>query len=482
MTDESKQAITHFGVDMVMPDVYENIEWLTRGPADNFSDRTAGYPVGRYKTTVSDNLFSDFINPTLEGFHQETRWMSLSGEGTMTNLLIVSDADNENELEANALHYTAEELGVRHFYQLPGKSKTVVSIGGYSRGVGGGLIGVMDAYALKSGNLDFSFTMVPYRASETELQSIADPYRYGTPAFETVTTYIITFDSQNGESPVTMEMNADGKLSGALPVPGKSGYRFSGWYTEDGTPVTTDTIFSADATIIAHWRAHSSGGGTAIRPSDKKDDDKKSEDDKKDEQKTPERQPDQSSNTQPTASFPDVKGSDWFAPAVDYVSSRGIMQGSSAGFRPNDLLTRGMIAQVIFSLEGSKPVSSSAAFTDVKSGDWYAPAAGWVSANGVMLGYSSGAFGANDSITREQLAVTLYQYAKLKGRDLTQLADLGTFRDGALVSDWAAEAVRWAVANGLLSGKSGGLLDPGGKAIRAEVASILMRFCENSTN
>lgn len=90
----------------------------------------------------------------------------------------------------------------------------------------------------------------------------------------------------------------------------------------------------------------------------------------------------------------------------------------------------------------------------------------------------SGLFGAEDSVTREQLALTLYQYAKVKGYDVSASASLDRFADGAKTSDWAKPAMQWAVANGLFSGKSGNRLDPHGTATRAEVASILMNFAE----
>ena len=179
----------------------------------------------------------------------------------------------------------------------------------------------------------------------------------------------------------------------------------------------------------------------------------------------------------PPASFRDVQQGDWFRSAVEYVSSRGMMNGSGNDFRPNERLTRGMIAQVLYNLEGGKG-GSLPAFSDVAANDWYAAAVGWVSQNGVMSGYSNGLFGADDPIAREQLAMTLYRYAQLRGFDLQAAAGLSAFVDGGSVSDWAQPAMKWAVANGLISGKSGSRLDAQGTATRAEVASILMRFCE----
>ena len=179
---------------------------------------------------------------------------------------------------------------------------------------------------------------------------------------------------------------------------------------------------------------------------------------------------------QPTE-FKDVQRGDWFVDAVEYVSTRGMMNGSGGEFRPNERLTRAMIAQILYNLEGAAG-GVPANFPDITADDWCAAAVGWASQSGIMSGYSSGLFGANDSITREQLALTLYRYAQRKGYDLNAAAEFSGFADRAAVSDWALPAMRWAVANGLISGKSDGRLDAHGTATRAEVASILMRFCE----
>lgn len=177
-------------------------------------------------------------------------------------------------------------------------------------------------------------------------------------------------------------------------------------------------------------------------------------------------------------SYSDVTNSDWFASAVSYVSANGIMNGNRGSFSPNTDLNRGMIAQILYNMEGGVG-SFALAYPDVSSADWYANAVSWVSAHGVMSGYGSGLFGANDSVTREQLALTLYQYARVKGYDLSSSAELTAFVDGHLISDWARLAMQWAVANGLISGKSGSKLDPQGTATRAEVAAVLMNFAEN---
>ena len=123
---------------------------------------------------------------------------------------------------------------------------------------------------------------------------------------------------------------------------------------------------------------------------------------------------------------------------------------------------------------------SASAFEDVSAQAWYADAVAWASANQVVGGYGNGKFGPEDSITREQMAAILYRYAKLKGYDTTQGGmAVREFADYEQISDWAGEAMAWAVNAKVLSGKGNHTLDPKGTASRAEVAQVLMNFGEN---
>ena len=177
--------------------------------------------------------------------------------------------------------------------------------------------------------------------------------------------------------------------------------------------------------------------------------------------------------------FTDVKKSDWFYQAVQFAVSSGMMNGtSSSSFQPGINLSRSMIATILWRLENS-PAGNPAQFTDVPMDQWYTEAVNWAAANGLVNGYGNSAFGPEDDITREQMAAILYRYAQFKGYDHTVQGDLSQFTDGSQTSDWARDAVMWAVGSGLLAGKGGGLLDPKGTATRAEVAAILMRFVEN---
>lgn len=181
----------------------------------------------------------------------------------------------------------------------------------------------------------------------------------------------------------------------------------------------------------------------------------------------------------PQTTFADVPASAWYCDAVEYVYENGLMSGVSSGrFAPDDTLTRAMLVQTLYAMEG-RPAAASAGFADVASGDWYASAVNWAAANGVVSGVSETGFGPNNALTREQLALILYRFAQYKGYDVTGTSDLAAYADGSSVSGWAAEAMGWAVDAGLISGVGGNQIAPTGTATRAQVAQILMNFCEN---
>ena len=179
--------------------------------------------------------------------------------------------------------------------------------------------------------------------------------------------------------------------------------------------------------------------------------------------------------------FTDVTSGDWFYDAVAYVYDKGMMEGTTdTTFAPAMNLTRSMIAQVLYNLEERPEAPGAAGFPDVAAGAWYADAVNWAAARGIVKGYDTGAFGPEDSVTREQLAAILYRYAQAKGYDTTQGGmAVREFSDSASISDWAQEAMAWAVNAQVLSGKGNGVLDPQGTATRAEVAQMLMNFGEH---
>lgn len=184
--------------------------------------------------------------------------------------------------------------------------------------------------------------------------------------------------------------------------------------------------------------------------------------------------------TPETIAFSDVKESDWFYKGVSYVVENGMMNGMGDNqFAPNAPLTREMLAVVLYNMEKQPESTGVNPFADVKADMWYTDAIVWANANGIVAGYDDSTFGLGDSITREQLAAILYRYAQLKGYDVTEKADLTGYTDSTSISSYAVEAMQWANANGIVNGMTETTLAPQGTATRAQVATMLMNFCEN---
>ncbi len=178
-------------------------------------------------------------------------------------------------------------------------------------------------------------------------------------------------------------------------------------------------------------------------------------------------------------SFRDIDRSAWYHDGVHDALEKGIMSGMGDGqFAPSGTTTRAQLAQILWNIEGKPTYSGAIAFTDVNANEWYAPAIRWANAEGIIGGYGDGRFGPNDAITREQLVTILYRYAKYKGVNVSAQASLAVYDDAFTVSDWAREAMQWAVGSGLISGKTASTLNPQDKATRAEIATIIMRYCE----
>ena len=177
--------------------------------------------------------------------------------------------------------------------------------------------------------------------------------------------------------------------------------------------------------------------------------------------------------------FTDVAESDWFFSAVMYVYHAGIMQGTSdTTFTPNGSATRAQLATILWRMEGSPAPTGGNPFSDVASGQWYAPGITWAAGVGLVDGYDADTYGPADPVTREQLAAILWRYAKYKGWDVSQRDGLTAYADAGEVSSWAREAVEWAVGAGLMNGASGNRLSPQAGATRAQLAQMLMRLLE----
>ena len=340
------------------------------------------------------------------------------------------------------------------------------------------------------------------------------------------TEFIVTFDGNGGTPSVGSMTTTDWKLT-SLPSASRSGsYSFYGWYTEKsgGTKITTDTVFHANATVYAHWTYTGGGGGDYNPPvtyytlrfetgggsdipsvqgtyntyidltkyvptwrghafigwySERSLTNKVSGVClTKDMTVYAGWRVDENPGTGVNP-FTDISEKDWFYGDVMFVYENGLMLGTSKTlFSPHGTAMRGMMATILWRMEGSPVPKGKNSFTDVEAGKWYADAITWTTENGIFAGYGKDKFCPDDPITREQLAAIFYRYADYKGYDLTVKGDLDKFKDADKITDYAKTAMQWAVGSGLVKGKSGNLLDPQGTATRAEIAAMLHRFIE----
>jgi hypothetical protein len=180
--------------------------------------------------------------------------------------------------------------------------------------------------------------------------------------------------------------------------------------------------------------------------------------------------------------YNDVAITDWFYDDVEYVSGNGLMVGTGPRiFSPHIAMSRAMLVTVLYRLEGEpENIADSgtrkSVFSDIYEGEWYYDAILWAAGNNIVEGYSSGVFGLNDPVTREQTVAILYRYAGMKELDVSATYDLSGYTDTDEISDWALDAIKWAVSKGIIHGRSSTTTAPKDTSTRAEVAAVFNRF------
>ena len=260
-----------------------------------------------------------------------------------------------------------------------------------------------------------------------------------------VTYYTLHFETNGGSAITDMREENNTRISLTKYVPTRHGYTFIGWYSDHNlTNQVSEVSLTKNMTVYAGWRADENPD-IVVNP------------------------------------FTDVSEKDWFYNDAMFVYKNGLMLGTSKTlFSPHGTVTRGMMATILWRMEGSLAPKGENSFTDVEAGRWYADAITWTAENGIFAGYSKDKFGPDDPITREQLTAIFYRYADYKGYKLTVTENLDKFEDADKITDYAKMVMQWAVGNGLIKGKSENLLDPQGTATRAEIAAMLHRFVEKA--
>ena len=260
-----------------------------------------------------------------------------------------------------------------------------------------------------------------------------------------VTYYTLHFETNGGSAITDMREASNTRISLTKYVPTRHGHTFIGWYSDHSlTNQVSEVSLTKNMTVYAGWRADENPD-IVVNP------------------------------------FTDVSEKDWFYNDAMFVYKNGLMLGTSKTlFSPHGTVTRGMMATILWRMEGSLAPKGENSFTDVEAGRWYADAITWTAENGIFAGYSKDKFGPDDPITREQLTAIFYRYADYKGYKLTVTGNLDKFEDADKITDYANTVMQWAVGNGLIKGKAETLLDPQGTATRAEIAAMLHRFVENT--
>ncbi len=261
------------------------------------------------------------------------------------------------------------------------------------------------------------------------------------PGDEDDVRFTLSFNTNGGSSIPKLSLSEASTVQLSGYRPSKEGASFAGWYSDkDLTREISSVKMIKDTVVYAKWNTE----------------------------------------TKPVSALPfdDVSSGSWSYDDIRFVYENGLMDGTASNvFAPARSTSRGMIVTILFRLDKASAAGLQCPFGDVRSGSYYEGPISWAAANGIVEGYGNGKFGPDDAITREQLAVILYNYAKYKGYDVSASAGLEGFTDSGEVSSYAKQAMSWAVGSGLMEGSSGRLV-PKGSATREQAAALIHRYCE----
>lgn len=309
----------------------------------------------------------------------------------------------------------------------------------------------MDVLLEKAQNRNITLSMK--KMDEKGKQSLTEEQRKSLEKFNSTTLVDVNLMADN--APVH-DLNG-GSVSVSVKnvlLPGQNARGLTGWYlAEDGTATPVKITTDMDDAVL-----HLNHCSTYVIDYDEA----------------------KAAETADLSGYDDMNAGAWYAEGVGYALEKGLMKGVAEGlFAPESVITRAQMAQILHNLEGRPSYSGRIFFKDADPEAWYAPAIRWANAEGLMEGYDEDTFGTNDLLTREQLVTVLHRYGLYRQVVTRTDGDLSGFGDGAAVSPWAVDAFGWAVQSRIIEGVEGGLLAPKDSATRAQMAAILMRYCEN---
>lgn len=496
------------------------------------SDATRYMISSNYGDTVLENVNIDGTNKKLVAIDL-MHWLGTEYEDQAPTMQIQNDADNTIKGSIDVYCWDTDTA------ECQDKPTLTIDGGHYAESVKPDYLDGSLKFELQSAsNTEARYS---YYKTVNEAIQAAEPGDTITAIEDNSGTqrYTVLFNGNGGNAIKSVTVLGVAEIT--LPTPIREGYEFEGWY--DGDKLFKDSYtVTADVSLKAHWDRISSGGGAhhpeadgsssssdryeiskpsdvengSIKVSDSKaergdtvtitvtpdegyeldklavydeDGDKIDLKDKGDGKFTFE-MPKGDVEIEVSfaliedetvkANFADVAADAWYADAVQYVYENGMMSGTSeTTFSPDLTTTRGMIVTILYRMENEPAVTGTTAFTDVAADQYYANAVAWAAQNGIVSGTTATTFAPNNAITREQMAAILYRYAQFKGYDVSVKADLSVYTDAAQVSTYATDAMAWANGAQLITGTSQAMQTPASNATRAQVATILMRFCEN---
>lgn len=420
------------------------------------------------KLTIKNAL----LDSKSENEYKTIEFNGTSGEVEISDTLVKAEADGEDLLAS----YNKDEIIKMIKQEDVGKHFIIRTVDSYTVGYEPGAYGIGDSEsAIKIHGEDLElegqlFTRSGYKQigwatsdGGEKVYELAGTYTANEavtlyPAWQKksssyvaqVPSYILSFKTNGGSGISAISESADVTIDLSEYKTTRDGYTFMGWYSDKALKNKISSIkLDSDTTIYAAWQEIA-----------------------KEEEKTP-------SVVEKSFDFVDVHSNDWFYDDVKWAFEQGLMMGTTAdNFSPNTFTTRGMIVTILWRMEGSPVVNYALPFSDVADGMWYSEAVRWAVSEHIVSGYSATRFAPEDNITREQLAAMLYNYAKYKGIDVSVGEDTNilSYDDAFDISEYAYEALQWAVGEGIMGGMTDSTIAPQNLATRAQVAAMLHRF------